>query len=302
MTFDRQVSKSNVLVIGDAMLDTWHYFESYRLSPEANIPIVRKNHAYHAVGGAGNALRHLKSLSDSSHCLIATVGVDFEGLLMREVALENGLEIDWVEVNRITTTKKRMFVDGNPVLREDIEDTSTIDNSYESMIFTKIASAISRFDVLLISDYAKGLLSENLIIKIRALANSALKPLVVDPGVNRIDLYAGYDFIKPNLKEWQIYVESVGDEIIAIQKLIKAGTRGIVITLGPQGIRYINQNFESEIISPDRQISAVDVTGAGDSVAAALSLRAGNGSLSNADFRFMNEVGANTVSKIRTEI
>ena len=302
MTFDRQVRKPNVLVIGDAMLDTWHYFESYRLSPEANIPIVRKTHAYNAVGGAGNALRHLKSLSDSSHCLIATVGVDFDGSLMREVSLENGLEIDWVEVNRITTTKKRMFVDGNPILREDVEDTSTIDNYYESMIFTKIASVISRFDVLLISDYAKGLLSENLIIKIRALANSALKPLVVDPGVNRIDLYAGYDFIKPNFKEWQIYVESVGNEIIAIQKLIKAGTRGIVVTLGPQGIRYINQNFESEIISPARQISAVDVTGAGDSVAAALSLRAGNGSLSKADIRFMNEVGANTVSKIRTEI
>jgi rfaE bifunctional protein kinase chain/domain len=291
-----------VLVVGDTMLDTWQYFESYRLSPEADIPIVRIALEKHAVGGAGNALRHLKYLSDSKHSLITTIGPDPKGSILEKAAFENSLDIDWVKVERSTTSKKRVFVDGAPFFREDIEDSAEVGSSAESIIFEKIEMRIPNYDVVLISDYAKGLLTGTLIVDILELAREYKKPLVVDPGVNRLHLYAGYDYIKPNLKEWEIYVDTTKNEGEAIEKLIKAGTKGIVITLGSHGVRYINQKLESIVVSPSLQVNPVDVTGAGDSVAAALSLRVINNEILTTDLEYLNQVGGITVSKVRTEL
>jgi rfaE bifunctional protein kinase chain/domain len=302
MNKDKPQKFPKVLVVGDTMLDTWQYFESYRLSPEADIPIVKKTFETRAVGGAGNALRHLKYLSDSNHSLIAAVGLDPQGSILEKVALEHSLDIDWVRIERSTTLKKRVFVDGAPIFREDIEDSSEVGIFVESTILNRIEMKIPNYDVVLVSDYAKGLLTKRLIVGILELAVKYKKPLVVDPGVDRLHLYAGYDYIKPNLKEWQIYVDSMRSEDEAIEKLIRDGTKGIVVTLGSQGVRYINEKLESKIVSPSLQVNPIDVTGAGDSVAAALSLIIINNAILTSDLEYLNQIGGETVSKIRTEL
>jgi ribokinase len=88
----------------------------------------------------------------------------------------------------------------------------------------------------------------------------------------------------------------------AVEKLIQDGTKGIVITLGSQGVRYINEKLESKIVSPSLQVNPIDVTGAGDSVAAALSLIIINNDILASDLEYLNQIGGETVSKIRTEL
>ena len=293
---------ARVLVIGDIMLDTWRYLESYRISPEADIPIVKIVSETHALGGAGNALRHLNSLSKSKHRLISAIGKDLTGSRIKSLINNDGSDIDLIEVNRVTTVKIRVSVDGTPVFREDVEELTELDSASEDLLFRKIEEVLSEYDVILLSDYAKGLISKSLASSLLKISRDNGKVSVVDPGVGRVGLYAGFDYIKPNEKEWAIYVKTIGDENEAIGKLMDFGTKGILITLGSRGIRYIDNSLNSYVIPTLSEIQVLDVTGAGDSVAAALSLRVKEGTLLMLDIDYLNQVGGQTVSKLRTEL
>jgi len=295
-------NNARVLVVGDIMLDTWKYLESYRVSPEADIPIVKIISETHALGGAGNALRHLNSLSKSRHRLISAIGKDSTGLQIKSLIKSAGSDIDLLEVDRVTTAKIRVSVDGTPIFREDVEELTELDSASEELLFRKIQEVVSEYDVILLSDYAKGLISKSLASSLLKISRDNGKITVVDPGVNRIGLYEGFDYIKPNEKEWAIYVKTIGDENEAIGKLIDSGTKGILITLGSRGVRYIDNSLNSYVIPTLSKIEVLDVTGAGDSVAAALCLRVKKSTLLMSDIDYLNQVGGKTVSKLRTEL
>ena len=293
---------ARVLVVGDIMLDTWKYLESYRVSPEADIPIVKTVSETHALGGAGNALRHLNSLSKSRHRLISAIGKDATGSQIKSLIKNDGFDIDLLEVDRVTTAKIRVSVDGTPVFREDLEELTELDSASEELLLRKIHEVLPEYDVILLSDYAKGLLSKSLASSLLKISRENGKITVVDPGINRIGRYAGFDYIKPNENEWAIYVKTIGDENEAIEKLLAFGTKGILITLGSRGVRYIDNSLRSYVIPTLSKIEVLDVTGAGDSVAAALSLRVKKSELLMSDIDYLNQVGGKTVSKIRTEL
>ena len=297
-----QLSKKSVLVIGDVMLDKWVYLQSIRTSPETNAPIVRIESEFIEMGGAGNALRHLANLSDGSHELIGVVGDDSAGVKLLEISksVEANTKLV-IDTKRLTTAKDRYFLDNIPIYRHDNESLDDLDEQIENEIFSFIQKSLSSKDSILLSDYAKGVLSQKLVSRVISLANSAKIPIISDPGMGRIQIHAGCDIIKPNAKEWYVFVEQMGSEASALSMLFSKGTKSVVITQGAAGIRLVDKDIDI-FNDAENLMAATDVTGAGDSVAVALSLLVDSRGCVPELLPILNRVGGQTVSKSRTEL
>ncbi len=295
-------SKKSVLVIGDVMLDKWVYLKSFRTSPETDAPIVQVEREFTEMGGAGNALRHLVNLSIGSHEFIGVMGQDEAGQELLEISKSIKADTRLImDVSRKTTLKERYFLDNIPIFRHDRESISDINKHIENELFLAIQKSISTKDSVLLSDYAKGVLGLDLISKVIQLAKSLKKPIISDPGLGRIQMHAGCDTIKPNAHEWHVFVEEMGSEANALSMLFSCGTKSVVVTQGAGGIRLIEKGVDMLSQAENLDIPT-DVTGAGDSVAAALSLLVDPDGFDPQLLPILNRVGAQTVSKSRTEL
>jgi len=291
-----------VLVLGDVMLDRWIYTSKIRVSPEAPIPIVNQQEYFSEMGGAGNVLRHLNNLSLANHHLIGVCGVDQVAAELKTLEGLDSRQIHFItDSSRSTTLKERFFIDDIPLYRKDIEEVHDLSKNVESEVLQQAKDIIKDFSVLLLSDYAKGVLSKTLIQELLDLAKRENKPVVCDPGFGRIALFVGCDIIKPNAIEWQEYVATKESEKIALDALFAGGTRCVIITDGKNGIRYFVQGNESRAI-PVKAIDVVDVTGAGDSLAAVISLIVGAGLDLVNYLDILNEVGGQSVLQNRTSL
>lgn len=297
-----QLNKRSVLVVGDVMLDKWVYLQSVRSSPETNVPIVRVENEFIEMGGAGNAVRHLANLSDGSHGLIGVVGADSAGKKLIEVSKSAGASTQLlIDAKRLTTAKDRYFLDNIPIYRHDSEVLDDLDEQIENEILSSIRESISSKDSILLSDYAKGVLSQGLVSRVISLAKSLKIPIISDPGLGRIQIHAGCDIIKPNAKEWFVFVEQMGSETSALSMLFSKGTKSVIITQGSSGIRLVERDID--IFNPaENLMGSTDVTGAGDSVAAALSLLVDSKGFAPELLPILNRIGGQTVAKSRTEL
>jgi len=296
------LNKKSVLVIGDVMLDKWVYLEAIRTSPEANVPIVHVEKEFSELGGAGNAFRHLSNLSEGKHELVGVVGNDSIGrkLILHSEADSSAIHLI-VDPVRKSTLKERYFLQGQPIFRHDIEDLYDLHSDLELKLFSQIKKSMPGKNAVLISDYAKGVLTKSLILDIILLARELKIPTISDPGLGRIALHAGCDVIKPNSKEWNLYIQEAGSEQEGLLSLFSKGTKFVVITQGDKGIRIVGKSMD--IFGTAENVGDVtDVTGAGDSVAAILSLLTDSGGLVPEHLPVLNRIGAKTVAEIRTEL
>jgi len=300
--YNSKYNNARVLVVGDVMLDKWAYHTKTRISPEAPVPVVKEENSLSELGGAGNALRHLNFLSSKSHELLTVVGDDQSAQALREMANISKFIIHWVQdKSRKTTIKERFFIDGNLIFRKDSEEVKDISFQVESEMIEILKSIAKNFDVILLSDYAKGVLSVNFIKQIREIASDLGIPTVVDPGLGRVHLYEGCTVIKPNLVEWNDYVASTGSEVEGLKLLFDRGTQNILVTQSSKGIRLISPSLDTTL-APRGAIEVVDVTGAGDSLAAALSLLIGEDFPISSCLEILNEIGASTVQQLNTKL
>jgi rfaE bifunctional protein kinase chain/domain len=292
--------ETRVLVVGDVMLDRWIYLKKTKISPEAPIPIVVQQESFAEIGGAGNALRHLNNLSRAKHFLIGIRGLDDNGVEMVSLKGSNFEHFNLIiDSERKTTVKERFYIDGVPIFRRDSEDVNQLSQETEAEVTREVSDRINDYDVLLLSDYAKGMLSKSLIMTLLHLAKSRNIPIVSDPGLGRVSLFAGCDVIKPNAKEWQEFVQNCRDEDEALAWLFGSGTQFVIVTNGKEGVTCFSKS-QTLKATPSNEISAVDVTGAGDSVAAAISLIIGSGQRIVDNLDRLNEVGGMTVGQTRT--
>lgn len=297
-----KINEKSVLVIGDVMVDEWVYLEKVKLSPEANVPVVRESAAFAQLGGAANAVRHLENLSGKSHELLGLIGDDNAGVTLTDLSLGIDSKVQLVtEAARKSTQKIRYFLDDLQIFRKDVEDTFEISTETENILKKIIAEGIERHNAVLISDYAKGVASKGIVSFLIEQCKKMNKPIISDPGFGRLGLFAGCDVIKPNKMEWDYFVTQIGNENDAVDHLIAKGTRYIFVTQGVNGIRLIGRDLD--LIKPiEKTIEQVDVTGAGDSVAAALSLLYQTENNLDKLLIKLNQVGSSTVSQIRTEL
>ena len=206
-----------------------------------------------------------------------------------------------IDPSRRTTVKERVYIDGVPIFRKDSEDVISLNHEMEAEIIKEVSNRIDDFDVLLLSDYAKGLLTETLIVDLLLLAKVRKKPIVSDPGLGRVGFFVGCDVIKPNAKEWQEFVQTHRDETEALAWLFSQGTIFVVVTHGKNGITCFSEG-QQVVAAPADEIDAVDVTGAGDSVAAIVSLIIGSGKEFVDYLDTLNRVGGLTVAQSRTSL
>ena len=267
----------HILVVGDLMIDEYLWGEVDRISPEAPVQIVSVGTEDVTLGGSGNVVNNLVALG-AKVSTVGVIGAGANGKLLRNKLTDLGVDTQGVivETNRPTTRKTRIIAAQQQVLRLDKETKIEISDKTFKAIIGSLKKIIPDVDVVLVSDYGKGLVTKALISKITADTRKQGKLTIVDPKGLDFTKYSGTHVITPNKKEASLAagIEIVDDSSLfeAGQRLLQAtGAEKLLVTCGPDGMVYIEPNRELQKISTKaRQV--YDVSGAGDTVLAFLGL------------------------------
>ncbi|NLI83618.1 MAG: D-glycero-beta-D-manno-heptose-7-phosphate kinase [Deltaproteobacteria bacterium] len=267
----------SVLVIGDLMLDTYIWGDVERISPEAPVPVVEVREETHLLGGSANVVRNLASLG-ARVAVTGTVGDDLPGQKLRELLEETGVKTDGlvVEEARPTTCKTRIIARNQQVVRCDRERRNPIGASALERVLSFVRNHVSHVMAIVVSDYAKGMITGDLMEGLRTIRSQNPLPIVVDPKVRATDLYRGVTLVTPNHHEAS---RMSGLEIRDGESLDHAGRlllrklecEMLLITRGKEGMRLFLKD-EKTVDIPTVARRVYDVTGAGDTVLATVSL------------------------------
>jgi len=268
---------ARVLVLGDVMLDRFIYGTADRISPEAPIPVVSVQRAQDMPGGAANVARNVSELG--ARCtLLGIVGAD-EGAerLRAELALSPAIRLHLIcDAARPTSLKTRYVADGQQLMRADRECKDALSPELTQQLLGQFAAAINESDIVVLSDYAKGVLSDVVVREAIGIAQQAGKPVVVDPKSKNLLRYAGATVLTPNRPELQDAsgMECWSDVQVteAARRLLDRGVcRSLVVTRGKEGVSVVESDG-NVVHLPTEAREVYDVSGAGDTVIATLAL------------------------------
>jgi rfaE bifunctional protein kinase chain/domain len=269
--------KKPVLVIGDLMLDRYWFGKATRISPEAPIPVVRKEYEEIKPGGAANVACNVVALGGEP-LLVGTIGDDETGKRLKEVLETQNVETGLIAIvnDRLTTTKTRIIAHQQHVVRVDEEEAVPLNEETTKLLTNQIFALISRVKAVIISDYAKGLFLNKafLSVSIEAARRENI-PIIVDPKGFDFSSYRGASLITPNAFEAIQATKGIGEkdnprEAGAIL-LDECGVDSVLVTEGENGM-VLYQQGEIPFRIPAWPRSVYDVTGAGDTVIATLGL------------------------------
>ena len=271
-----------VLCVGDVMLDRFVTGSVRRISPEAPIPVFSKSGQSSAGGGAANVAHNVASLGGIC-TLIGIVGRDVAGdELELTVGAVAGIEPAFIAVDGRPTTEKTRFVSqGQQILRADAEEAQAIAPPIEDQVLAAIEAAIARHAVLVLSDYAKGLLTDRVIRGAIRAARARGIPVLVDPKSADLARYAGATLVTPNAKEMRLATgidptEEAGAVSAAEAALAATDIAAVLITRAERGMTLVVRGGEPLHV-PASARAVFDVVGAGDTVLATLALGIGAG-------------------------
>ena len=269
-----------VAVVGDVMLDTYWWGNVDRISPEAPVPVVAVTKKEQRIGGAGNVALNIASLG-ASVSMISVLGKDDDGEQLTALLQENNINAQYLvhSEQRITTNKIRIISRNQHMMRLDAEmaddmmvaDEDRLLNAFENYI------AAEKPAVVILEDYNKGVLTENVIKRIISLCSRHAVLTAVDPKRKNFFAYEGVDIFKPNLKEVKDGLNIIREDVninvlkdMHLQLQEKLKHRISLITLSEKGVFYNHQNDAA--IIPTHIRSVADVSGAGDTVIAVAAL------------------------------
>jgi D-beta-D-heptose 7-phosphate kinase/D-beta-D-heptose 1-phosphate adenosyltransferase len=266
-----------VLIVGDVMLDHFVIGRVDRISPEAPVPVVRFDHEEYRLGGAANVAHNVTALGGKVE-MIGIVGTDAEAERLIESlgALTIGTGGLVRDRERRTTRKLRVVTTRNQqVARIDYEDDSEIAGALEALVVDRIEQLAASADAVLISDYLKGVVSRSVAAAAIAVAARRRIPVLVDPKVPHIDYYGGATVITPNHHEAEAVTHMRirnGDEARAAAQRFRerAACDAVLVTRGEHGMTLLGPDGHAELPAEAREVS--DVTGAGDTVIATMTL------------------------------
>ena len=273
-----------VLVVGDLMLDRYVAGAVDRVSPEAPVPVMRVDRETEMPGGAGNVARNVASLGGRA-ALVGSVGDDAAGARLTELlADEEGLTLHAVvRPDAPTTVKTRYLASGQQLLRADVESAAAPPPDVLSRIAGRARAELPGADVVVLSDYAKGVLSDGVVAEIVAAAAAAGAPVVVDPKSPDLARYRGAFLVSPNQDELaRATGTAIGDDRSAAsaagKAVTEAGVGAVLVTRGAQGMTLVVAGGEPLHLRTRPQ-QVFDVSGAGDTAVAtvAAALAAGHG-------------------------
>ncbi|MGD8524402.1 MAG: D-glycero-beta-D-manno-heptose-7-phosphate kinase [Desulfobacterales bacterium] len=295
----------HILVVGDLMIDEYLWGEVDRISPEAPVQVVSVQNEELILGGAGNVVNNLVALG-AKVSIIGVVGAGTNGTLLRDKLDELGANTHGVitEPDRPTTRKTRIIAEHQQVLRIDRETKSNVSAQTFEAVAQAAENIIPHADVVLISDYGKGLITEALLSKLTKAAREHGKLTIADPKGLDFKKYSGINVMTPNKKEAAL---AAGIEIIDDATLFEVGQRLIqsigidklIITCGKDGMVYFETGADIQKISTKaRQV--FDVSGAGDTVLAILGLAIASGMSFKDGVALANTAAGLVVGKVGT--
>ena len=282
MEITENFSKVKVLIVGDIMLDRYWWGSVSRISPEAPVPVVTLNKTSLLPGGAANVAANVAGLGAKPY-LVGIIGEDAEARMFSEALREANISSSFLVPlkNRRTTVKTRIVAHNQHVVRIDQENTHALSKEEEQSVFKKIESLIDEVDIVIISDYAKGLITEELAKRLITKTVSQKKKILVDPKGKNYSKYKGATLITPNQKE-AVQATNIDEyEEDSIEKsgnmlLDNLSVEALLITRGEKGMTLFQKNKEiANLKALARKV--YDVTGAGDTVIASLAVMLASG-------------------------
>ena len=294
-----------VLVIGDVMLDEFLWCHVSRISPEAPVPVCKVVRKTQVPGGAANVASNIAALS-STPLLVGLVGADKAGHQLRECLTSHSIATDFLieDASRPTILKTRVIAHQQHVARVDTEDTGAIDEHMLNSHLDQVLAKINSCDIVVISDYQKGFLTDTVIQQVIQAANAAKKPIIVDPKGTSFEKYRHASYITPNMAEFRLMaqqpVQSEDDIRRVGQQLCQQlDLKAIILTRSEQGMSILLGSGES-IDIPANAKDVFDITGAGDTVVAMLAVALGNGIHLDEAGRIANTAAGKVVAKMGT--
>ena len=275
------LAKARVLCVGDVMLDHFNYGSVDRISPEAPIPVLKVEREDAMLGGAGNVVRNLRSLGAQAR-FVTVVGNDGAGKAIAGQIRGHGVaDKPIVDDGRRTSTKTRYLAGGQQVLRADRETDHHLPPKVEKSLIRAAASAMRGCKVVVLSDYGKGVLTGKAAAEIIKIARKAKKIVIVDPKGVDFGRYRGAGLITPNLRELAEAagkaVETDHDVTAAAKYLIRKHKFGaVLVTRSADGMTVVPAKGRAVHLAAEAQ-EVFDVSGAGDTVAAAVAAALGAG-------------------------
>lgn len=288
-----------ILCVGDVMLDHFVYGTVDRISPEAPVPVLKVNRETQMLGGAGNVVRNIAALGARA-TLVSVVGDDAAGhTVSRLIGDEANIEASLITVpHRQTSLKVRHVASNQQMLRIDRETTAPLDTDDEERVCKAVDDEMASCHAVILSDYAKGVLTPRVIERVCAAARKAGKTVITDPKSTDLTRYRGVNVLTPNAKELAAATGlSVSSDDAAekasLSALDKAGFQAILVTRSEHGMTLVERNRPTRHY-PAFAREVFDVSGAGDTVIATLAAAVGAGA-SLADAAFLANVAAGIV-------
>jgi D-beta-D-heptose 7-phosphate kinase / D-beta-D-heptose 1-phosphate adenosyltransferase len=308
-SFHRAMARQTVLCVGDLMLDEFVYGEVSRISPEAPAPVIAARRSETNIGGAGNVARNIASLG--AKCIFVgligedAAGAELKAALAKEPLIESVIVTD---ASRPTTRKMRFVSEHflTHMLRADWEMTHPAAGETEQKLIDTILPLIPRADIVLLSDYAKGALTARVIRNVIDAARKARKAVIVDPKSANFAIYRGATLLTPNRKEFSEATRSRADSSESIAAAAQdamqlADCEAILVTQSERGMTLVPRTGEVVHV-PSHPVKVRDVSGAGDTVVAILSVARAAGADWEDALRLANAAAAVAVGKKGTAI
>ncbi len=294
-------------MVGDVMLDRFVQGEISRISPEAPVPVLRTREAKSALGGAGNVVRNLAALGCAVH-FVSVVGDDPDaGEIRQMLSLLEGIEANLVvESQRKTIVKTRFMAGRQQVLRVDTESTHPVEPETVERLKRAIASALDLCHIVVVSDYAKGLLVNELLAWVIREAKARNKAVIVDPKGKDYLKYTGATLLTPNLGELSEAsgLPVNGDEAVveASRKLIElCEVEAVLATRSQDGMTLVQASGEVFHLRAEAR-EVFDVSGAGDTAIAVLAAAYGAGASLVEAAALANVAAGIVVGKVGTAV
>jgi len=291
-----------VVVLGDAILDEYLVGDCSRLSPD---PVMRVRNTRQVLGGAANTAANIVALGGYV-TLISLVGQDDGGVTLRRCAAEAGVDLRAIDGGVATLRKTRVVGHQQQIVRLDYEDVRPLSPANHAAILDLFDAAVRDCDIVVISDYAKGFLSLSLAQTLITRAHACGRKVVVDPRPQNRDYYVGCDYLTPNWRESRGLLRLPDTEPVAHTVRTVAVTlaselkTNVVLTLGPHGICFCSRSGDEQFSMPTLAKEVFDVSGAGDTVVAALALALASGADHSMAVMVANRAASVVVGKFGT--
>ena len=299
-----QFKNKKILVIGDIMLDKYIWGEVSRISPEAPVQVVNVVRESYAPGGASNVASNASALNGKVF-MVGIAGNDEAKNILLEELKKRGINTDgiFIDKDKPTIQKVRIVGRGQQLLRVDYENKEHVHENIEHSMMEFLEKIIKDIDVAVISDYAKGVVTQEISNKLIQLARQNNKMMIVDPKPEHRDFYSNVTLVTPNnaeASEMTNIVDGSDDAVLEMgSKLLRYLNSNILITRGEKGMSLF-ENDGSITHIPAKAKEVYSIIGAGDTVVATIALASASGASLKEAATLANIAAGIKVGKIGT--